>query len=46
MMKKMTRAALVTITAVTLLSSCASYNAYERARTAEISKNWDKAIEQ
>ncbi|HEX7420844.1 MAG TPA: secretin N-terminal domain-containing protein, partial [Thermoanaerobaculia bacterium] len=42
----MTRAALATITAVTLLSSCASYNAYERARTAETTKQWDKAIEQ
>jgi general secretion pathway protein D len=46
MMKNMTRAALATITAVTLLSSCASYNAYERAKNAEISKQWDKAIEQ
>ena len=45
-MKNMTRAALATITAVTLLSSCASYNAYERARTAETEKEWDRAIEQ
>ena len=45
-MNNMRRAALATITAVTLLSSCASYNAYQRARTAETSKEWDTAIEQ
>ena len=45
-MKNMTRAALAAITAMTLLSSCASYNAYERARTAETEKHWDRAIEQ
>ncbi len=45
-MIKMKRAALATITALALLSSCASYNAFERARNAEQAKNWDAAIEQ
>ena len=45
-MKNMTGAALAVMTAMTLLSSCASYNAYERARTAETEKQWDRAIEQ
>jgi general secretion pathway protein D len=45
-MKKITRAAFATIAAVALLSSCASYNAYQRARTAEQGKNWDVALEQ
>src|SRR5712691_6364857 len=42
MMTKLTKAALLMM----LLSGCASYNAYERARTAEVSKQWDTAIEQ
>ncbi|HEX9128926.1 MAG TPA: secretin N-terminal domain-containing protein [Gemmatimonadaceae bacterium] len=46
MMKKMMRAALVPIVAVALLASCASYNAYERAQTAEQNQDWDKAVEQ
>ncbi len=45
-MKNMTRAALAAMTLVALLSSCASYNAYQRARTAEQGKNWDVAVEQ
>ncbi|HSP13165.1 MAG TPA: secretin N-terminal domain-containing protein [Thermoanaerobaculia bacterium] len=45
-MKKLTRAAFAVITSVALLSSCASYNAYQRAKTAEQSKNWDVALEQ
>ncbi|HEY6843620.1 MAG TPA: cohesin domain-containing protein [Thermoanaerobaculia bacterium] len=39
-MKNLTIAAF----ALLLLASCASYNAYERARTAETMKNWDEAV--
>ena len=46
MMKTWTQAALATITTVALLSSCASYTAYQKAKSAEQSKNWDVAIEQ
>lgn len=46
MMKRWTQAALAMITTVALLSSCASYNAYQKAKSAEQSKNWDTAIEQ
>jgi len=42
----MTRAVLASFSLVALLSSCASYNAYQRARTAETNKQWDTAIEQ
>src|SRR5690349_23632897 len=30
--------------AVLLVSGCASYNAYERGRSAETTKNWDQAV--
>src|SRR5512142_2690587 len=43
-MNKWTRAALAVISMVALLSSCVSYNAYQRARTAEQTKNWDEAV--
>jgi general secretion pathway protein D len=46
MMKTWTQAALVMITTVALLSSCASYTAYQKAKSAEQSNNWDTAIEQ
>src|SRR6478672_13953206 len=46
MMNRRIKAALATITTVALLSSCASYNAYQKARTAEETKQWDVAIEQ
>ena len=45
-MNELKRAALAVISMVALLSSCASYNAYERAKTAEQVKNWDTAVEQ
>ncbi len=45
-MNELKRAAFAALTMVALLSSCASYNAYERARTAEDTKDWDKAVEQ
>ena len=45
-MNKMTRAALASLMATALLSSCASYNAYQRARNAEQQKHWDSAVEQ
>jgi hypothetical protein len=45
-MNRPMRAALAMITTMTLLSSCASYNAYQKARTAEETKQWDTAIEQ
>jgi len=45
-MNELKRAALAVLAMVALLSSCASYNAYERARTAEQTKNWDAAVEQ
>src|SRR5262245_18782814 len=36
---------LITLLAVTALSvGCASYNAFERGRTAEKAKNWDEAV--
>src|SRR4051794_18885491 len=36
---------LVTLLALfALLASCASYNAFERGRTAEKLKNWDQAV--
>jgi len=41
-MRKIAAAALT----LTLLSSCASYNAYQKGRTAETTKDWDTAIEQ
>src|SRR6266545_7042019 len=44
-MTKLTKAAFVAMT-VMLLSSCASFTAYERARTAEQGKQWDTAVEQ
>src|SRR4051794_15153887 len=30
--------------ALPLLGSCSSYNAYQKARTAELSKDWDQAV--
>src|SRR5712691_9599004 len=45
-MRKLTRAALATTIVMALLSSCASFTAYEKARTAEQSKQWDTAVEQ
>ncbi|HUP45424.1 MAG TPA: secretin N-terminal domain-containing protein, partial [Thermoanaerobaculia bacterium] len=43
MMKRLTRpAAAILITA--LLSSCASYNAWQKARDAETNKDWDTAV--
>src|SRR5712691_11404639 len=45
MMKKMIKAALAT-TLAALLSGCASFTAYEKARTAEQGKQWDAAVEQ
>lgn len=44
-MRKLRTAALAAITTV-LLSSCASYNAWQKAQTAETSKNWDVAVEE
>ncbi|HEV8657684.1 MAG TPA: secretin N-terminal domain-containing protein [Thermoanaerobaculia bacterium] len=41
-MTKLTKAAFV----VMLLTSCASFTAYERARTAEQSRRWDTAVEE
>lgn len=41
-MRKLAAAALM----LTLLSSCASYSAYQKGRTAETTKDWDTAIEQ
>src|SRR5437016_5447154 len=36
---------LITLLAITALSAaCASYNAFERGRTAEKAKNWDEAV--
>jgi general secretion pathway protein D len=46
MMTRPARAALAMITVVALFSSCASYTAYQKARTAEVTKQWDTAIEQ
>ena len=39
--KKIAAAILLTLP---LIASCASYNAYEKARTAERSKDWDQAV--
>jgi general secretion pathway protein D len=36
----------VTALAALLLSSCASYNAYQKAKSAENAKEWDVAVEQ
>jgi general secretion pathway protein D len=41
-MTQLTKAAFV----VMLLTSCASFTAYERARTAEQSRRWDTAVEE
>jgi general secretion pathway protein D len=41
-MKKLATAALTLL----LLSSCTSYSAWQKGRTAEQDKNWDKAIEE
>jgi general secretion pathway protein D len=35
---------LTAVTLLLLVVSCASYNAYERGRTAEKTKNWDHAV--
>ena len=35
---------LTAATLVLLVASCASYNAFERGRTAEKTKNWDQAV--
>src|SRR5512140_2054259 len=43
-MTKIKTAALAIIAAALLLTSCASYNAYEKARKAEQQKDWDTAI--
>ena len=43
-MTKIKTAALAIIAAASLLTSCASYNAYEKAQKAEQSKDWDTAI--
>ena len=45
MMKTMIRPAAA-ILSFTLLSSCASYNAYQQAQEAETLKDWDQAIVQ
>lgn len=37
---------LMLLCAVALLSSCASYTAWQRARTAEVTKDWDTAVQQ
>lgn len=44
----MNRLKTITVTALTalLLASCASYNAYQKAKTAEKSKDWDVAVVQ
>lgn len=44
----MNRLKTITVTALTalLLSSCASYNAYQKAKTAETQKDWDVAVVQ
>jgi general secretion pathway protein D len=44
----MNRLKTITVTALTaiLLSSCASYNAYQKAKTAETQKEWDVAVVQ
>jgi general secretion pathway protein D len=39
-MKKIT----IAVTALVLTASCASFNAFERGRTAEKTKNWDEAV--
>jgi general secretion pathway protein D len=43
-MTKLRKAAFVAV--MMLLTSCASFTAYERARTAERGKQWDTAVEQ
>ena len=43
MRKLMTRALAVTFTML-LLTSCASYNAWQKARSAEQKKDWDTAV--
>src|SRR5688500_6178360 len=43
MMKRMIRPAAAIFT-LTLLSSCASFNAFQKARDAEMLKDWDQAI--
>jgi general secretion pathway protein D len=45
MMTRISNAALATIVMM-LLTSCASFTAYERARTAEQGKQWDTAVAQ
>ncbi len=45
-MKRLTTAGPAAILMVTLLSSCASYNAWQKARTAEVTKDWDVAVQQ
>jgi general secretion pathway protein D len=42
-MNKWTKPAAAILT-LTLLSSCVSYNAYQRGRDAEITKDWDQAL--
>ncbi len=44
----MNRLKTITVTALTalLLSSCASYSAYQKAKSAETQKNWDVAVMQ
>jgi general secretion pathway protein D len=32
--------------AILLLSSCASYNAWQKGRTAEVTKDWDRAVQE
>src|SRR5687768_11359438 len=43
MMKTWIRTAAAILT-ITLLSSCASYSAYQRGRDAELTKDWDEAL--
>ena len=40
------KVAAVLALALPLMSACASYHAYENARTQEKQKNWDQAVEQ
>src|SRR5256885_7097364 len=42
--KRMKRQLVALLALFALLASCASYNAFERGRTAEKLKNWDQAV--
>jgi general secretion pathway protein D len=43
-MKKLTKAAAAIVLMSTLLTSCASYSAWQKGRAAETTKEWDQAV--